>query len=257
MNQKVNAAVGAAVLLVLMSKDEIKAGQDVIKSGLTTLDQQIHANAVQCMLHCSVHGDTSLMRRLLVETIDSKSGYRKQGLIQWMRKHSPMELKGDNVDLSGVIHSEAQQKAMIAAFPDVDSKLFVVGERRPFLVDQANAADWKGDAAMREQVKPIFQETLLSPLSAAAKRFADAIANTNDDGTPINAGKPYYEGSHRDKLIAFFDTMKEAQAALPHDAKRELFLAKQAQRDATDKIAALEPQVANDGEGPVAKVVNG
>jgi hypothetical protein len=241
------------VKLVLLSAVAIKEGQDAIRKSMVKLDQNVHDNAVQCLAHAAEHGDTSLMRRLLVDIIDAKSGYRRQGLIQWMRKHSPMELKADNIDLSGFIMSEAQQKAMIAAFPDVDPKRFVIGERRPFLVDEANIAPFTSDAGNREQVKPLFQNTLLNPIQAASKRFFTAVENTVN-GQPVDPSKPYYDGKHMDAIAKFFETVKEAQANLPADATAELRARQARLREDTAFIDAVteneakveEPKVVED-----------
>lgn len=224
--------------LVLLSVEAIKAGQDTIRKNLIKLDQSIHDNAVQCLLHAETHGDTSLMRRLLVEIVDAKSGYRRQGFINWMRKHSPMELKGDTINLSGMVTSEAQAKLMIAAFPDTDPKKFVVGERRPFLVEEANMAPFTSDGANREMVKPIFQNVLLSPIDAASKRFMTAIENTAN-GQPIDPSKPYYDGVHGDKILDFFTEVAKLQAKLPADATKEVRDAQKRIKDDTAFVASL------------------
>lgn len=180
-------ATVAAIALVLLSKDVIKADQDVIKSNLTKLDMAIHSNAVQCMLHAEKHGDTSLMRRLLVEVIDTKTGYRRQGLINWMRKFSPMELKGDIINLSGV-----------------DLK----GDKRPFLVEKANETPFWTDADNREMVaKPVFRSNLMSKINSSIKEFRAAIANTAN-GQPIDTTKPFFDGIYTDEVSAFFDKLE-------------------------------------------------
>lgn len=93
-------AIVESKLPKLLSADEIKLDQDSIKKTLTALDQQIHLNAVQCLMHCEKHRDTSLMVRLLVEIIDGDTtGYRRQGLIAWMKYFSPMRLSGKTLSL--------------------------------------------------------------------------------------------------------------------------------------------------------------
>jgi hypothetical protein len=81
------------IALVLLEKGAIKSDQDGIRVSLKDLDKRIHMNAVQCLLHAEKHGDTSLMRRLLVDIIDAKSGYRRQGIIAWMKEFSPTEYR--------------------------------------------------------------------------------------------------------------------------------------------------------------------
>jgi hypothetical protein len=225
--------------VTLLSSESIKQGQDTIKKNLINLDTLIHDNAVQCLLHCSLHNDPSLMVRLLVDVIDEKSGYRRQGLISWMRKHSPMELKGKTINLSGLITSEAQQKALIAAFPDTDPKLFVVGERRPFLVEEANKAPFTTDPGNKEMVKPLFQGVLLSPINSAASKFNAAIENTAN-GQPVDVSKPFFAGKHGDKILDFFAEVKKLQDALPADVTQELHQAKLQAVEANKLVEALE-----------------
>lgn len=192
---------GAAVVaLALLSKDEIKAGQDIIRTNLTSMDKLVHDNAVQCLMHAEKHGDTSLMRRLLVETLGGKNGYRTRGLINWMRKFSPMELKGDTVNLSGVKD----------------------GQKRPFKIVEANAMPFWLDSDNDERVsKPVFQETLLSPISRVVKTITDAMENTVN-GKPVDAAKPFFDGLHGDNLIDFATKVKELVDALPKDNTLEV-----------------------------------
>ncbi len=222
--------------IVLLSSDAIKADQDGIRKTLIGLDAAIHANAVQCMRHCQVHGDTSLMTRLLVDIVDEKSGYRRQGLISWMRKHSPMELKGKTINLTGMVESDAQCKLMIAAFPNTDPKLFVVGERRPFLIQEASEAPFTTDSANKEIVKPIYQSVLLSPIDAQIKKFRAAMENTAN-GAPIDPSKPFFDGKHGDKVLNFFEEVEKLKNNLPADATKEL---RDAQRRLKDDGALVE-----------------
>lgn len=208
--------------LVLKSKDEIKSDQDLIRGTLISLDAAVHANAVQCMLHAEKHGDTSLMRRLLIDIVDEKSGYRRQGLIQWMRKYSPMELKGKDINLSG---------------------LDAHGVKRPFLVEEANLDHFAKNQQFREKVKPLYQEVLLSKPSAFIKEIHQAMENTLN-GKPIDVKKPYFAGLHGDKLVEFADYIKAGMDALPADASLTVAKAKQQIAEATEVIAENEKAVA-------------
>ena len=211
------AATVAAIALVLQSKDVIKADQDVIKSNLTKLDMAIHNNAVQCMLHAEKHGDTSLMRRLLVEVIDTKTGYRRQGLINWMRKFSPMELKGDIINLSGV-----------------DLK----GEKRPFLVEKANETPFWSDSDNREMVaKPVFRSNLMSKINSSIKEFRAAIANTSN-GQPIDTTKPFFDCIYTDEVSAFFDELETKANELQTKKPDKTNEVRKAQNDLAEALAA-------------------
>ena len=171
----------------LQSKEAIKTSQDAIKKSLTKLDMAIHNNAVQCLMHAEKHGDTSLMRRLLIDIVDTKTGYRRQGIIGWMRLYSPMELKGDVINLSGTL-------------PD--------GTRRPFKVEEADKTPfWHNKKLDEKLATPVYQDTILSPINKAIKSFREAVNNTQD-GKPIDASKPFYDGIHLDKVTAFFDGLE-------------------------------------------------
>lgn len=178
-------------LPALLEKTVIKKDQDGIRASLIKLDAKIHANAVQCLMHAEKHGDTSLMRRLLVDIVDAKSGYRRQGLIAWMRQFSPMELKGDNITLSGTIN----------------------GERRPFKVDEANVTPFTSLASAREMlaVRPVFRDNLTSKVERAIKEYRAAVANTiiepGKPPAPKDIKLPFYDGIHLDKMEEFFDKL--------------------------------------------------
>lgn len=173
-------------LPALWLKDDIKKDQDGIRKSLVKVDASIHANAVQCLMQAHKHGDTSLMRRLLIDIVDTKTGYRRQGLIGWMRAYSPMELKADNINLSGT-----------------DSK----GNRRPWDIEMANKTEfWTAKRFDEKLAKPIYKETVMSGIQREAKRFKDADKNTKD-GQPIDPLKPFYAGKNIDAMRSFYDEL--------------------------------------------------
>jgi len=186
--------------LEIMSSDIIRKTQDAIRKSLVGLDQAIHDNAVQCMLHAQEHGDTSLMRRLLVEIIDAKTGYRRQGLIVWMRTFTPMELTKDNINLSGV---DAQ------------------GEKRAWRIEEAHETPFWSLNAADEVVKPMFQDTWLGKINAATKEFRAAAQNTLN-GKPIDPTKPFYDGVGTDKIMSFFDEVEKLKANIPADSTKDV-----------------------------------
>lgn len=200
---------GGKVELVLLSKEEIKKGQDSIRKRLTNIDGDIHANAVQCLMHCEKHRDTSLMRRLLVDIIDDKTGYRRQGLIAWMRAFSPMELKGKEINLSGKKD----------------------GVERPFDIETAAKTPLWEVSREVALVKPMYRDTLMSPISRAIKDFRAAMDNTQD-GKAIDPTKPFYDGIHSDKVLDFFEAVEKLQLALPKDSTREVRQAQETIRKA-------------------------
>lgn len=207
--------------ITLLSKDAIKADQDVIKGALTKLDGAIHSNAVQCLLHAQEHGDTSLMRRLLVDIIDAKTGYRRQGLINWLRKFSPMELKGDNINLSGVLTAEGAV-SLKKQFVDIDPTVLKVGQRRPFLPMEANKTPFWTDKDNNEQVaKAIYKDGIFSKFNTGMKEFRAAWANTLD-GKPIDPTKPYYDGIGGAQIFDFMEIMEKQVAELPVDNTRAI-----------------------------------
>lgn len=203
------ATDAAVAKLTLMASGDVKKQQDGIRVSLVKLDAAIHENAVQCLLHAEKHGDTSLMRRLLVEIVDAKSGYRRQGIIAWMREFSPMELKGDVIQLTGTIN----------------------GERRPFRVEEANATPFTELAGAKEMVgeRPIFRDNLTSQIDRAIRNYRAAVENTViEPGKPPRAKdpkKPFYDGIHLDKIEAGFDKMEAVLAeitAFP-DATKDVY----------------------------------
>lgn len=173
----------------LLGKDLIKKDQDGIRVTLIKLDASIHANAVQCLLHAQTHGDTSLFRRLLVDVIDKGTGYRRQGLIAWMRTFSPMELHGDVIKLTGTIN----------------------GEPIPWNIEKANQTAFWNLRSADETValKPVFKGGFVAKIERAIKDYQASIENTLIvDGKvvgPKDAKKPYYNGIHLDKMDMIFD----------------------------------------------------
>lgn len=184
--------------LVLMGKDAIKADQDVIRSNLVNLDLSIHSNAVQCLMHAQKHGDASLMQRLLIDIIDDKSGYRRQGLIGWMRAFSPLELNGKTVNLQGV-----------------DEK----GVKRAWKIEEANNTPFRTAPAFKEMVKPVFKDTLMAKFESGIREW-EACASNTLDGKPIDPSKPFFDGLHTGKIAEFVEMVKAAKAELPADETR-------------------------------------
>ena len=202
----------------LLEKAVIKKDQDGIRVSLIKLDARIHANAVQCLMHAEKHGDTSLMRRLLVDIVDAKSGYRRQGVIGWMRMFSPMELKGDVINLSGV---------------DKD------GNKRPWKIEEANRTPFTSIRALDEKVgKPVYRDALTAKIALSIKEFKAAAENTSPDGKPIDKTKPFYDGVNIGKvkeayekfeatlvdLQSWRDSTKEAREAEANLKKAQLDL---------------------------------
>lgn len=210
--------------IILCSTKVIKGQQDRIKKTLGNLDEDIHANAVQCLTHAYVHRDTTPMRRLLVEIVGPDSGYRRQGLIAWMRTFSPMELKGTNIKLSGK-----------------DGK----GEERPFLVEEAAKTKFMKDSRFAEKaIKPVYVDTILAPQLNAERKFREAWSNTGPDGKAINPNEPFFDGLHGDKVLNFFDAVKALRAELPRDDSKAI-----KGRSAANRSNIVPDSKANVGEG--------
>lgn len=221
----------------LLEKSVIKANQDVIRTSLIGLDVAIHSNAVQCLLHAEKHGDTSLMRRLLVDIVDDKSGYRRQGLIAWMRRFSPMELKGDVIKLSGTING--------VPIP-FDCKL---ANETPFtkIPEFAEVVQWK----------PIYKGGVVGQIERAMKAYKASVENTKiENGRvvgPIDPKKPYYSGIHLDKMDNTFEkiesAVKEFETFNDDTAETE---AMRKQRAEADKYLTSKDETA---KGPASQLV--
>lgn len=220
----VTEAVTSAAL-VLLDKAVIKKDQDGIRRSLVKLDASIHSNAVQCLMHAEKHGDTSLMRRLLVDIIDAKSGYRRQGIIAWMREFSPMRLKGDVIVLSGL-------------GPD--------GERQAFRCEEANKTPFTALASAREFVpeRPIFKDNLTSKIDRAVKDYRAAIENTllepGQPPRPKDVKKPFYNGIHLDKMEEAFDQIEKIATDMLSfdDSTKEVYVAKENLKKAQIELEA-------------------
>lgn len=203
----------------LMGKDVIKQDQDQnIRVPLMKLDTAIHANAVQCLLHAQKHGDTSLMRRLLVDIVDDKSGYRRQGLIAWMRRFSPMELHQDVIKLTGSVN----------------------GVPIPWDILTASRTTFRDIPEFAEQIvlKPTYKGGYVGQLERAIKAYQASVENTvvtNGEAKPIDPKKPFYSGLYLDKMDAIFD---EIRASVN---KFETF------NDDTADVAAARKQHADSG----------
>lgn len=199
-------------------KADIKKDQDGIKRSLTKLEAAIHANAIQCMMHAEEHGDTSLMRRLLIDIVDPKSGYRTQGLIAWMRHYSPMELKGDVIKLTGTLPN---------------------GDKRPWRIAEANANPFaKADEFREMALKPIYRETLTNKIMAAVREGRQAMANTVN-GKPVDAKKGFFDGIHQDKVNAFLEDVEGKLVELDafRDSTRDVRTAQQKLKEAELEMA--------------------
>lgn len=219
------AVTEASISLVLLDKDKIKADQDGIRKSLIMIDQQIHDNAVQCMLHAEKHGDTSLMRRLLMEIVGKDTGYRRQGIIGWMRLYSPMELVGDVIKLTGVNSA--------------------TGEKRAWRVEEAAKTPfWTNRQLDEKPLKPFFRETLISPLEKARASWKSAKENTvMKDGKahPIDQAKPFFDGIHMDALDKFFSALDDNLTELnkTQDATKDVRSAQANLKKAELEAAAL------------------
>lgn len=178
---------------ILMPREEVIRDQDKIETLAGTLDHRVHSNAVQCLMHAAKHGDVSLMERLLTRTIKTESGYRRQALINWVRKHSPMELKGKTMNLSG------QDKE---------------GNRRPFKIEEASQTPFWMDEDNAEKVaKPFGKDDFLKQLRRAISQGEVALENTGPNGAPINATVAFVAGD-KSTLQRQIEKMKKAVAEI-------------------------------------------
>lgn len=221
------------VLPELLGSEDIKTDQDKnIRAPLMKLDTAIHANAVQCILHAHKHGDTSLMTRLLVDIVDDKSGYRRQGLIAWMRRFTPMELSGKVIKLTGTIN----------------------GKPIPWDILTASRTSFRDIPEFGEMIieRPMFKGGFVNQITRALKAYRESVENTLiKDGRvvgPIDPKKPYYSGLHLDKMDEIFDSIKASAAKFEtfSDDTAEVAAARKSKADAerylAEKEKALETQ---------------
>lgn len=213
MNAKVELAANSSALPALLTADEIKLDQDSIKKSLTALDQQIHLNAVQCLMHCEKHRDTSLMVRLLVEIIDGDTtGYRRQGLIAWMKYFSPLRLSGKTINMSGKGEDEKEQ---------------------PFNLEMAlKTPFWRLTKEGPAVLRPLYQQGVIGAINKAIKDFEEAVANTNDQGEPIDKERPFYKGKNAATVINFTTEVKKLAVIVPADSTQDIDKAQKKQAQA-------------------------
>jgi len=219
-----NVVVEADFMADLWTKEFIKEDQNHIRASLASLDLRIHKNAVQCMMHAEKHGDTSLFRRLLIDIVDAKSGYRRRGLIAWMAHFSPMRLTKDNINLSGLTG-------------DI---------RQAFRVKEAYEIPFWTLEESKEMVpyRPIFKDNLTSKIERAIKEYRAAIDNTlivpGQPPQPKVAGKPFYNGIHLDKMELGFDAIEKTVTEILAfaDQTKDVYTAREAMKKAELEVAA-------------------
>lgn len=212
----------------LQGKEGIKKDQDGIRLTLVGLDAAIHANAIQCYMHAQKHGDTSLMRRLLIDIVDDKTGYRRQGLIAHMRRFTPMELSGDVIKLTGTIN----------------------GQPIPWDIETAHTTPFRDIPDFAEQIvlKPVFKAGFEGQIAKAVKAYKASIENTKiENGKvvgPIDPTKPYYSGLYLDKMDEIFDEISKAAAKFEtfKDDTAEVAAAKKTRDEANAFLKAKDEE---------------
>lgn len=220
----------------LLDRVAIKSDQDGIRVTLVGLDARIHANAVQCMMQAEKHGDTSLFVRLVTDIVDAKSGYRRQGILAWMKEFSPMRLDGQVIKLTGMKD----------------------GARQPFRCDLAHKTPFTELASAREMVplRPVFRDGLVQKMDRAIKEYRAAIENTlivpGEEPKPKALGKPFYNGNQADKVEAIIDDInaKLQELSAWQDKSKDIFTAKQAIAQATLEMSLNEPEPEPQSEAP-------
>jgi hypothetical protein len=220
----------------LLEKSVIKTDQDGIRRTLVKVDASIHANAVQCLLHAEKHGDTSLFRRLLIDIVEPSSGYRRQGLIAWMRRFSPLELHGDVIKLTGTIN----------------------GVPIPFDIETANRTPFTKIPEFAEMVawRPMFKGGVVGKIERAMKEYKAAVENTVVENGhvvgPKDPKKPFYNGIHLDRMDTIFDKIEAATKEFETfaDDTAEVAEARKARANADaflkSKEKVLETQIASE-----------
>lgn len=199
--------------------DEIKHDQDVIGKNLGELDRMIHDNMIQCYMHCAQHRDTSLMVRLMNDIIvKDKNGYRRQGIIAHMKYFTPMRLSGNTIKLSGK-----------------DEK---TGKEADFRLEQAAQTPfWELTTEGPAILKPMYQDGTLGMINRAIASFQKAVANTNEQGLPIDPTKPFYSGKNLDAMNNFVVSVKQLEAVIPIDDTKERVEAQRKQAEAGKQAA--------------------
>lgn len=200
----------------LLEKDEQKKLQDAFKTDMTSLSERFHELLVQALMHAQKHREPSMMVRLLTEIVqEDDNGMYRKGAIAWMTYFSPLRLSAKSIKFSG---------------KDKD------GKEQPFRLLEAGAKPyWKLVKQGEAILHPMYQDGPLSQINRAIKSFQAAVANTNEKGEPINPDKPFYDGKHRDQMLAFMVNVKQLEAVIPLDDTKEIRLAHNKQKKAAAK----------------------
>lgn len=129
-----------------------------------SMDITVHNLAVECLAHAAEHGDFTLFARLVgdVKTAGNVAfgrgvRSRRQGLLEWAAKFSPIRVNGDGI---------------MGALPE-SSKVFV-----PYNVEGATAApfyDLTGEASRRTTNKPFGIEQILGRVGSFGKAIDKAV----------------------------------------------------------------------------------
>lgn len=215
--------------IVILSSGEVGRLMDAIKKDSAELSKRIHDCAVQCLAHAAKHGDTGLMRRLLIDVFTGDDAMRRKGLIAWMTHFSPMYLQGD------VIRLRKRDDAKFVAF-DVEG-----ANDLPFWkLEQANemgAEDVQDE--VKKALKAIYAGTIVKGVLDARKRFNDLIKNTkvvDGQNMPKDEAKPFYRGDVT-AMVAYLNALDAIP--IPQDDTQSRDLKAEMEQDAKPAEGAV------------------
>lgn len=141
--------------------------------------EAVHEAAVQSVAHIEKHGDWTNLKTLMVGL--KASGFRYQGVRIWIEAHSPIRFPADTKADGGF--------TIRLLKPTEDGYT-------PYNIEALWTTPFTDFEPAKERVgTPVYAEDFVKGITGAKARFLRLVENTNSDGTPIDAKKPFYRGN--------------------------------------------------------------
>ena len=138
----------------------------------------VHDAAVQTVAHTEKHGDWTLLKTLMLGL--KTSGFRYEGVRVWIMAHSPITFVADKSQPGGFT---------IKVLKEGDEKYVA------WNVEGMNNTPFTSFEPSNERVgQPVYADDFIGGIMRSRARFIKLVQNTNADGSPKDATKPYYRG---------------------------------------------------------------
>ena len=181
--------------LALLPTAAIMANINRLGKRLDGLDQEVHATALQCLLHAQEHGDVMLADRL-VKTLGGKNtqkaidaaikgahepfemgrhtGYNVRGLVMWFLRYTPIVWNGDGKP--GLLKAGMKTHESLLSRNDGLAWNVEAARLNPF---------WTLDEVIRDQERPAFTlESVATIVHNLRDRLDKAVKEGKFKGDP-------------------------------------------------------------------------